>query len=491
MQDSSSANPSPSSESLDQVIRDFEKHTAPLNLEHAIYPAGSIILEEGVKNDRLHVLLQGEVDLNRKAKDGGSVLVDTLRPGAFLGMLSFWSRANTFSQSKARTDVTCILMTRSQFEQLVQEHPAASLSLYSLMATGMADRYRNMVLLNMAVTHLSEQLEKDQLHLKKTIQDLEQTRKQLIHKERLALLGQLLAGIAHEINNPGTSLKQSAESLIEAFPGRFETGATLASFPEEGELLRQGLQHQMQSSVHQREKLAELEKQYPKLPRSFLRKLLPLDPETQKKMLPELRRAQQSGNLDSVREKLSFFQMGADLKNIEVSIHRISKLIQGLRSYGKPHQDQADLQPLSELINNTLTVLNHRLKHYRLDLNFEPLPDDLQVPSDLSQVLTNLLVNACEATPEGGSIMFTTRLEDPDIILIVEDSGSGIPPHLLDSIFEPNVTTKSAAGQFGLGLGLAISREIVQRFAGTLTGKNRDGSGAQFTLRIPQKIRVV
>lgn len=491
MQDSSSANSSIPPRSLDQVIRDFERHTAPLNLEHAIYPKGSIILEEGIKNDRLHVLLQGEVDLNRKAKDGRNILVDTLKPGAFLGMLSFWSRADTFSQSKARTEVTCVLMNRTQFEQLVQEHPAASLALYSLMATGMADRYRNMVLLNMAVTHLSEELEKDRTRLEKTIQDLEQTRKQLIHKERLALLGQLLAGIAHEINNPGTSLKHSAESLIQSFPQRFQAGATFASFPGEGELLNLGLQHQMQSSARQRENLAELEKQFPKLPRSFLRKLLPLDLETQEKLLPELKQAQKSGDLEPAREKLAFFQMGADLKNIEVSINRISQLIQGLRSYGKPHQDQADFQPLPELVNNTLTVLNHRLKHYRLELNFEPVPEDLQVPSDLSQVLTNLLVNACEATPEGENISLTTKLEKSDILLIVEDSGSGIPAHLLQSIFEPNVTTKSTAGQFGLGLGLAISREIVQRFAGTLTGENRDPSGARFTLRIPREIRVV
>lgn len=477
---------------LDQVIRDFETHTAPLNLERVSYPPGAIILEEGIENHRLHVIVQGEVNLNREAKDGRYVLVDTLKPGAFLGMLSFWSRARTFSQSKARTEVTCILMNRSEFEHLVGEHHQASLSLYSLMATSMADRYRNMVLLNMAVTHLSEQLEVDRAQLKETIQDLEQTRTQLIHKERLAMLGQLLAGIAHEINNPGTALKHSAQSLIETIPARFQPGGILAHFTDEKQLLSSGLKTSSQSTAQQRRCLEELESRFPKLPRSFLRKLSPLETETLQSLQPALERAEKTGDLGPAEEKLAFYEIGADLKSVEVSINRISKLIQGLRSYGKPNRDQADFQPLTEMINSTLTVLDHRLKHYQLELNFQQVPADLQIPSDLNQVVSNLLVNACEATPEGGSISLNVREEEGSFIsIVVEDSGSGIPPHLLDTIFEPNVTTKSAAGQFGLGLGLAISREIVKRFGGTLEGENRQEAGARFTLRIPRDVRVV
>jgi C4-dicarboxylate-specific signal transduction histidine kinase len=482
-------NPLPSN--LESVAEDFRRNSADLDLETVHYHRGDLILDEGVANDRLYVIVKGEVDLHRRSQAGKSIFVDTLRPGGFLGLLSFWSNANTFTYSKARTDVTCLLLTRVQFEHLVTTHPKASLSLYNLMANSMAGRYRHMVMLNIAVNHLTIQLEEDRTRLKETVQDLEQTRKQLVHKERLAMLGQLLAGIAHEINNPGTAMKNSAEDLIRELPLRFQKGNTFAAFETEAALLREGIDSAPPSSSKIRERMALLEKRFPRLPRSLLRKLQPLSEEVIDLLEPFIREAELPAQRQCLEEKLSFHTMGSNLKNIEITIGRISSLIQSLKSYGRPTHNQAELQNLSETIYNTVTVLNHRLKYFNFELDLEPVPSDAQVPSDISQILTNLIVNACDATPESGSIWLRVRVDSEATLLTLEDSGSGIPENLIDSIFEPNVTTKSAAGQFGLGLGLAISREITERYGGRLTAENREQGGARFTLSLPRDIRIL
>lgn len=483
--------PEPMEKDLESIVKDFERFTADLHLPRVTYQEGEPILEEGVSNDRLHLIVKGQVDMYRRSSDDRSLYVDSLQTGGFLGLLSFWSEAKTFTHSRARTGVTCIQINRTQFEDLVRTHPQASLSLYSLMANSMADRYRHMVTLNIAVNHLTQQLESDRTELRKTVRDLEETRKQLVHKERLAILGQLLAGIAHEINNPGTALKHSAEALSRQIPERFEKGNSLAAHQDEALMLAQGLASRPENSAAVREKMDQLQVEFPNLPRSLLRKIQPLSREALSEIRPLLKGAEKPGIRKKLDEKLVYFSIGSHLHNVEISVNRISSLIKGLKSYGKPVREKPELQPLNEIILNTITVLNHRLKYYSFDLDLDPLPSEWTAPSDINQILTNLLINSCEATPEGGKIRLSAKLLEERIAIQVEDSGSGIPGQLIDRIFEPNVTTKSNPGQFGLGLGLTISTEIAKRYGGELTAKNRSRGGACFTLHLPRDIRIL
>ncbi len=483
--------PKPLKKNLESIVKDFERYTADLELPRFSYEEGEPILEEGVANDRLHLIVEGQVDMYRRSNEDRSLYVDSLQTGGFLGLLSFWSDAKTFTHSKARTRVTCIQINRAQFEDLVKTHPQASLSLYSLMANSMADRYRHMVTLNIAVNHLTQQLESDRTELRKTVRDLEETRKQLVHKERLAMLGQLLAGIAHEINNPGTALKHSAEELSRQIPERFESGKSLSAHREEALMLAQGLASRPANSAAIRERMEALQDEFPNLPRSLLRKIQLLSSDAISEIRPLLIAAGQPAARAKLDEKLAFFSIGSHLHSIQLSVNRIASLIKGLKSYGRPVQEKPELQPLNEIILNTVTLLNHRLKYYAFDLDLDPFPPDWTSPSDLNQILTNLLINACEATPEGGKIRLSARLEEESLAIQVEDSGTGIPEAILGRIFEPNVTTKNNSAQFGLGLGLAISTEIAKRYGGELAARNRPEGGACFTLRLPRKIRIL
>jgi signal transduction histidine kinase len=478
-----------SSQTIMRIAQDFQRYAKDLQLEELHYAKGEILMEDGVANDQLYIILEGEVELRRRADNKQMVYVDSLKPGSFLGLLSFWSDAPTFTQSRAAKPVRAMRIGRKDFENMVQDHPKATLALQTMLTNSLADRYRNMVLLNIAVHHLTEQLETDRNRLKQTVKDLEDTRGQLVTKERLALLGKLLAGIAHEINNPSAALLQSVDALMTEMPACFDPGAPLEKLKTEGELLQKGMESRYMGSSQMRERMALLEKRYPDLDRRVLRRLVPLSDTDLAVLEKDIKKAAKSKKKDSLFHKLRFFDVGANLKSIQLSITRISNLVTSLKSYSRPTTPHSEPIPAKEMILNTLTVVNHRLKHYEVDVDLERLPENHTIPPQINQVVSNILINACDATPEGGLIRVEGWQEKDTrtLYLVISDTGTGISEANLKKIFEPNFTTKSLGGDFGLGLGLAISRDIVERYGGSLLADNNPEKGARFTLVLPPR----
>ncbi|MDZ7806021.1 MAG: ATP-binding protein [Gracilimonas sp.] len=104
---------------------------------------------------------------------------------------------------------------------------------------------------------------------------------------------------------------------------------------------------------------------------------------------------------------------------------------------------------------------------------------------DLNQVWTNIIVNACDAMKNQGALKISTEADEENIIVRISDSGPGIPEHIIPKIFEPNFTTKNQGAEFGLGLGLAISSEIIGHAGGRIDVKNKTEGGAEFLILIP------
>ncbi len=472
---------------MSTVVDDLVKYTSELNLARNAFPAGTIILDEDVQNDLLYIIISGTVEQRRRRPDGSWVHVDDLQPGAFIGLLSFWSDALTFTQTRASEEVTCLVFSREDFEKLVLEHPKASLSFQYLLANSLSDRYRNMVMLNIAVHHLTEQLERDRNQLRETVADLERTRDNLVQKERLALLGNLLSGIAHEINNPSSSLQQSVEAVSTLLPELFQPGAPLENRTREARLLQAGLDSTFISSSEQRTRLRKLQQRYSDLDRPFLRRLVPLSDDVLELLATGVRGGITRQNRKSLLQPLRFFDIGANLKSIQLSNTRISRLVQSLKFYSRPVSAETETHPLREVILNTLTVLHHRLKHYEVEVDLDDLPEDLDASPGISQVVSNILINACDATPEGGTIRIEANmlLNWNRVQITVSDSGSGIPDDQLEKIFETNFTTKRSGGQYGLGLGLSISRDLVIRDGGSIRAENKPDGGARFLIELP------
>lgn len=179
-----------------------------------------------------------------------------------------------------------------------------------------------------------------------------------------------------------------------------------------------------------------------------------------------------------------------DLAIIGEQIERISKIIRTMLDTVRPQQPEIQAVAVAEVLDGLLPLLRHpaRRRGVFLDtimpLDLPPMAAD---PGRLQQVLINLVLNALDVTPAGGKVVVRawaeTRGGRAGVAVAVQDTGPGIPPEVMDRLFEPFVTTK-AAGR-GTGLGLAISRDIVKAHGGEIQVASAPGAGATFTVWIP------
>ncbi|MGF1530271.1 MAG: ATP-binding protein [Puniceicoccaceae bacterium] len=449
------------------------------------FPQGSIIVEENEQNEHVYVILDGEVQMLKHSSINPSLEVDRFGPGDLLGLTSFWSREPSFLRSVALTEVRCLAIDSFDLDQLTRRDPEVRLIIHRLFISNLSNRYRRMISLNVRVAELGDALHREHAQLKQAIHDLEQTRNRLIHQEKLATLGQLLAGIAHEINNPCAALSQGVESLNQALPQLLDPTHAIPPQPVHLSLFLAGLEASYPTTEDKRSRRDALLSRHPELPRSLARRLARLAPD----LLPTLqlpsKGSLKSKDLQRIESLLATYELGTHLRSIRLSSERIQKLVVSLKNYGRQDQPQAELFDLRDGIHDTLTVLNHRLKNYQLSLDLQEIPKVLVVGSEINQVWTNLLTNACQATPTGGHLRITASVDEESVIVQVIDSGTGIRPDLLERIFETNFTTKNTKSDFGLGLGLAISREIIEKHAGSIQATNNPDGGATFTVRLP------
>jgi signal transduction histidine kinase len=146
-----------------------------------------------------------------------------------------------------------------------------------------------------------------------------------------------------------------------------------------------------------------------------------------------------------------------------------------------------DVVDIHEGIESTLAILAHELRPLDIVRCFGSLPHVECHPQQINQVIMNLLLNASQATPGGGSITITTEAAADDVRVTVADTGSGIPAVNLARIFEPGFTTKD--GRVGMGLGLLICNQIVDHHGGSISVESSPGAGASFTVTLPVRYR--
>ena len=176
------------------------------------------------------------------------------------------------------------------------------------------------------------------------------------------------------------------------------------------------------------------------------------------------------------------------LKLVEDNVRRISKIIRALLGFASHNSANAEWAPfqLSQAIQQASALVKHQLEGQLIEVEID-LPEDLPPlvgnVGELEQVFINLMLNAQNAMPAGGTLQISARLEGEEMEVSFRDSGEGILPEHLDRIFEPFFTTR--AGEGGTGLGLAVSYRIVDTHEGRLTVDSKPGDGATFILRLP------
>jgi two-component system NtrC family sensor kinase len=264
------------------------------------------------------------------------------------------------------------------------------------------------------------------------IRKLEEAHNQLLQSEKLASIGQLAAGVAHEINNPigfvnsnlGTLKDYVAKllGLIEAIPASLS-----ANDPA-------------------RERLQELCRQ---------------------------------ADLDFIREDLpSLINESID------GTSRVRKIVQDLRDFSRTGDISLEWSDLQAGLESTLNVVANEIR-YKADVvrDYGVLPKVRCRPSQINQVFMNLLVNAAQAIDQHGTITLRSGCTGDHVWVAISDTGSGIPPEIQARIFDPFFTTK-AVGK-GTGLGLSLSYGIIEKHGGSIKVESTVGQGTTFTVFLP------
>ncbi|MBN1179128.1 MAG: response regulator [Anaerolineae bacterium] len=174
-----------------------------------------------------------------------------------------------------------------------------------------------------------------------------------------------------------------------------------------------------------------------------------------------------------------------DLDVVEREVNTISKLVQQLRDFSKPPVRERDRVSINAVVEEVLALVDKQLHKHKVDVRNEldpALPPVLASPDQMREVFLNLILNAQDAMPEGGTLTLRTRVEDGQVIASVGDTGTGIPPDHIDYIFEPFFTTK---GKKGTGLGLAICHSIAHDHGGEMCVESQVGAGTVFKMKLP------
>ncbi len=447
------------------------------------YRYGDLIIREGEPNDALSFILEGRVLLLKGYGTGSDVAIGTFEAGDIVGLLSFYGGGAVFATARAKTDVRVFRLRKPEFDGLAHGHPQLFKLLETLIIHTLAERYRRILHLHIEVAALTRELELERNQLQHALDELHSTRNRLIHQEKMAILGQLVAGIAHELNNPASALLRGAETVSTLLPAIVGSGTPGTEL--ERTMLLLGRSRNPPDTADHEHRMAELTRRYPHVRRSLARTLAQLPAEHLPALEVILADPTPSGE-QRLQELLEWFEIGMFLHNIEIAGSRIGNIVASLKGYSRQSMDEIEQTDVRKGIQDTLLMLGNRLKNITVHLALQDIPPVFCRPGEINQVWTNVILNACDAMQDKGELEIRAeRKADQCVAVHFADTGSGIAKDVLPRVFEPNFTTKTASGAFGLGLGLAISNEIVRKHGGTITLANRKEGGVICTVVLP------
>jgi signal transduction histidine kinase len=438
----------------DDQISWFIGHSEELRLK-----AGDAYFRQGDPADAMFVILEGQLQV--RGELGGETVVLPIMPGDVTGVLPF-SRMKQFTVgARAVTDARVLRFPSSQFPELVQKMPELAQRLVGLMS----DRIR------------------------------ETTRREQ-QRDRLASLGKLSAGLAHELNNPASAAKRATSQLRDILKkirdASHELGRRDLTAAQKSEIEKMEASF-VQSNEAPSDPLAisDLEDQIDSLLRSHGQNdLWQMAADLARKNVKPEALESLFATLDADTARAALVRIAASvevatlLNEIESSTSRISDLVGAIKEY--TYMDQTPVQNVDivKSLETTLTIMNHKLKRgVVVQRDYERIPLLVNsFGSELNQVWTNIIDNAIAAMSGNGQLRVRTYREDNCVVVEIADNGPGIPADVKPHIFEPFFTTKGVGE--GTGLGLDTVQRIVKKHRGNIQVDSKPGD-TRFQVWLP------
>ncbi|MEJ2503094.1 MAG: cyclic nucleotide-binding domain-containing protein [Gemmatimonadota bacterium] len=430
------------------------------------YPAGATLIQEGTPGDGLYVVVHGELEVSTRQAGGEELVLARRGPGEVLGEMSLLERAPRTATVRATVDTDVVVLPPEAFQRLLANRPEIAARILTTMATR-----------------------------------LRSTEASLMTREKLASLGTLAAGLAHELNNPAAAIRRATHQLRETAVEWRRWSSELARLSldaDQAALLRSlesaepgGTPSGALAAAEAEERLAEwLE-------------TLGVDGAAEAAApltaagwtYDGLERARQAFDAGTLRVVLGWLATTLTarelLGEIDVSAEAIAGIVGAAKSYTFMDRGPVQTVDLAATLEDTLTILRSALVDgVEVERDFADVGPIQGFGSELTQVWTNLIDNAVDAMDGRGTLTLRIRPDPGDadqVIVEVIDSGPGIPAARRSRIFEPFFTTKGPGK--GSGLGLHIVRDIVvNRHAGRIDVESEPGR-TTFRVRLPRRLR--
>lgn len=435
------------------------------------YSADHLLTQEGQPNSYLWFIIEGDVALLKQDEHGKQHQVSVLTDGSLIGGMSFVTGDVSFSTSITLTPATVIKINRELFNKVMQSRGE------------LLPKFTQFLLL-----HFNSRLKgsiNTELKLQQTLKSLDDANQQLLHKEKMAMLGQLVAGVAHELNNPVSAILRNSEALVEQLGFACQSSLSDRNKQKAIALMdRARLSKPLSTSeARQRAKtLAAITTD-----RQLARLLVNLGLDTQDEQEQWLEPLG-SSLPDVVTEWSHFAQCGGLLRSNQVCAQRIADMVKSLKTYARKDDEQYACADIHEGVEDTLVMFEHQLKQHQVIKEYSEVPHLRCKPFALQQVWTNLVSNALDAMTTPGTLTVETGIthyqEKTAVQVCFTDSGKGITNEQKNNIFELNYTTKKE-GNFGLGIGLAVCRQIVLQHGGDILVESVPNEFTKMTVILP------
>jgi signal transduction histidine kinase len=410
--------------------------------------SGELLIEEGTPGDCFFVIGSGELEVTRDA-DGAELPIARVGPGAVQGEMAALEGGTRTASVRAISDVDALKIPADALSELVGASQEAAVA----MVRTIAGRLRS-------------------------------TEALLAQREKLAALGTLSAGLAHELNNPAAAIRRSVTALGEALDARNRSAELLtADSPRLARLVaaRPDPPPRPLGALERADRTDELA--------ALLRTLGASQPDAAAGSLIDAGWTRESvaaalegyrgGEVDAAVAWLESVAAGdALVREVKMAAERIGAIVRGVKDYA--YLDQAPVQRIDVCrgLDDTLVILSHQLKNVSVRTEYShDLPEIEAFGSELNQVWTNIIANAADAMGGRGELVITAEAADVaggrGVRVTICDNGPGIPPDTVSRLFEPFFTTKPPGS--GTGLGLHISHSVVARHGGRIEVESQPG----------------